>query len=125
MRSLGATAPAIALGLALGMLVPEKTEAEQFDTVQSRDGFVGLIGGRELRRTGIRLNVTPDGQIVGSAFGIAVTGAWTWDGGYFCRDLFFGDRDLGYNCQRVQVNGETMRFTSDQGTGDFADLTLR
>jgi hypothetical protein len=36
-----------------------------------------------------------------------------------------GEDDLGFNCQLVQVNGETLRFTSDQGQGIYADLTLR
>jgi hypothetical protein len=99
--------------------------SEQFSTVTTRDTFVSLVEGRELRRLGIRLTVTGDGRIVGRAFGTEVTGQWEWDGGYFCRDLFYGQRDLGFNCQLVQVNGATMRFTSDQGTGQFADLTLQ
>ena len=129
MRHLAAATPTLALALTLtltlGMILPKIAMAEQFDTVTSRDGFVGLIDGREMQRLGIRLTVTPEGQIIGRAFGIAVTGAWSWDGAYFCRDLFWGERDLGYNFQQVQVQGETLRFTSDQGTGDFADLTLR
>ena len=99
--------------------------SEQFSTVSSRDTFVALVEGRELRRLGIRLTVTGDGQIIGRAFGTQVTGQWQWDGGYFCRDLFHGQRDLGFNCQLVQVNGTTIRFTSDQGTGQFADLNLQ
>ena len=99
--------------------------AEEFEVVSSRDGFLSLIEGRELTRMGIRLQVTSDGQIVGRAFGTPVTGAWDWSGGYFCRDLYFGEEDLGPNCQQVAVRGETLRFTSDQGTGRFADLRLR
>ena len=99
--------------------------AEEFQIVSSRDTFVSLIDGRELTRLGIRLEVTSDGQIVGRAFGTPVTGAWDWNGGYFCRDLYYGEEDLGPNCQQVAVNGETIRFTSDRGTGRFADLRLR
>jgi hypothetical protein len=89
-------------------------------------GFLRVAGaGRELRRFGIRLTVTPDGTIQGRAFGTPVTGQWNWNDGYFCRDLFYGEDDLGFNCQLVQVNGETLRFTSDQGQGIYADLTLR
>ena len=99
--------------------------AEEFEIVSSRDNFLSLIEGRELTRMGIRLQVTSDGQIVGRAFGTPVTGAWNWNGGYFCRDLYYGEEDLGPNCQQVAVRGETLRFTSDQGTGRFADLRLR
>ena len=99
--------------------------AEQFQQVTQRDTFVSLMNGRELTRFGIKLEVTPDGKIDGRAFGRNVTGAWRWNGGYFCRDLYWGSRDLGPNCQAVKVQGRTVRFISDQGQGEFADLVLR
>ena len=112
-------------GLDLGLIVgPRTAQAEEFRVVDSDTRFVALIEGRELRRLGIRLTVTPTGEIQGRAFGGPVTGQWRWENGYFCRDLFWNDTDLGYNCQLVQENGPTLRFTSDQGAGMFADLTL-
>jgi hypothetical protein len=53
-----------------------------------------------------------------------VTGDWQWTDGYFCRTLFYGERDLGPNCQEVKVQGATVRFTSDKGQGIYAELTL-
>lgn len=112
-------------GLGLGLIVgPRTAQAEEFRVVDSDTRFVALIEGRELRRLGIRLTVTPTGEIQGRAFGGPVTGQWRWENGYFCRDLFWNDTDLGYNCQLVQENGPTLRFSSDQGAGMFADLTL-
>ena len=112
-------------GLGLGLIAgPRTAQAEGFRVVDSDTRFVALIEGRELRRLGIRLTVTPTGEIQGRAFGGPVTGQWRWENGYFCRDLFWNDTDLGYNCQLVQENGPTLRFTSDQGAGMFADLTL-
>lgn len=116
--------PSLVAGLFLSAAVTEPAAAEDFRVVDSADRFVSLVNGRELRRLGIRLNVTPEGQIIGRAFGSTVTGEWTWQGGYFCRDLFWGGDDLGYNCQLVQERGDTLRFTSDQGSGMYADLTL-
>ncbi|ARE40471.1 hypothetical protein RGUI_2330 [Rhodovulum sp. P5] len=98
--------------------------AEGFRDVDSRSGFVSLVEGRKLTRLGVKLTVTPGGQIAGRAFGKPVVGDWSWKGGYFCRDLNFGDEDLGYNCQLVQVRGQTVRFTSDRGAGRHADLRL-
>ncbi len=117
---------ALAIGLALCVAGGGKPAlAEGFQVVASDDRFVSLVAGRELRRLGIRLTVSPEGRIEGRAFGAPVTGEWTWQGGYFCRDLFWNDTDLGYNCQLVQESGDTLRFTSDQGAGMYADLTLR
>jgi len=117
--------PFLLLAVAAGMLFSESASAEQFRPLRDQGAFVGLIEGRDLTRFGIRLEVTPTGEIKGDAFGRPVTGAWRWQDGYFCRDLYWGERDLGPNCQEVQVNGETLRFISDRGEGMFADLRLR
>lgn len=118
-------APALAAGLVTALATAETAASEQFSVVSSRDTFVSLISDRELRRFGITLTVTSGGQIIGRAFGTEVTGQWAWQDGFFCRDLFWGEQNLGYNCQQVQVAGDTLRFRSDQGTGQYADLTLR
>ncbi|PTE23547.1 dihydrodipicolinate reductase [Cereibacter changlensis JA139] len=98
--------------------------AEGFDRVSEREAFVGLIAGKSLKRFGVTLEVSPGGGITGSAFGQPVTGAWRWRDGLFCRDLFFGARDLGPNCQVVALKGSTLRFIADEGAGDHADLRI-
>lgn len=98
--------------------------AEGFQRIEDKNTFVSVIEDRDLRRLGIRLKVVEDGRIVGRAFGKDVTGKWQWDGGYFCRDLAVDGDPLEFNCQMVQIRGETVRFTSDKGTGIYADLRL-
>lgn len=111
---------------ALGLcLLAFPAHADGFAKVADRGKFVSLIDGRELTRMGIKLRVTPDGQIKGRAMGYDVTGSWSWNGGYFCRDLYWGGDDLGANCQEVKVRGDRLRFTSDKGTGDSAELRLK
>lgn len=105
-------------------LIALPVHAEGFSKVSDKQAFVSLVDGRKLTRAGIKIDVTPDGQIRGRAFGRDVTGAWSWQSGFFCRDLYWGSRDLGANCQAVTVQGDTIRFTSDQGAGEFADLKL-
>lgn len=99
--------------------------ADGFDVVQDEEQFVKLIAGKALTRLGIRLNVDPQGRITGRAFGREVTGQWDWNGGYFCRDLNYGEDPLEFNCQMVKVRGNTVRFISDRGEGIYADLRLR
>lgn len=93
--------------------------------VSDRDQFVQLVTGKTLSRTLVRLTVTPDGQIRGNGAGWDVNGSWSWQDGYFCRDLFWGGDALGYNCQEVRADGQSIRFTSDRGAGDSADFRLR
>lgn len=101
------------------------TSGTQFETVTERDTFVDLVTGNTLKRFGINLEVQPDGSIEGRAFGVKVRGAWEWRDRYFCRNLRWGSTEIGTNCQEVKVSGDLVRFTSDRGTGEFADLQLR
>ena len=103
-------------------LVPDGTA---FQRVADRTTFVRIMSNRALKRFGINLEVRPDGQIDGNAFGRDVSGAWQWREGYFCRELAWGRTRLAPNCQEVKVAGSTVRFTSDRGSGAYADLRLR
>ena len=104
---------------------PAPAMAEQFVQVTDEARFLDLIEGRELRRFGIRLEVTPSGEIAGRGFGYRVTGDWEWRDAYFCRTMAYGNTEIPHNCQVVAVRGEEMRFVSDRGQGEFADFTLQ
>ncbi len=106
------------------MLLPVAAFAE-LSKIETRNEFVQAINGKHLTLFAIKLNVTPEGQIAGRAYGRDVTGKWQWQNGFFCRDLYWGQTDLGPNCQEVRVDGDTIRFTSDKGAGRYADLQLR
>ncbi len=115
----------IAVTATAWVVLSAAAQADAFQRVDQRDGFVSLVKDRALTRFGIRLKVQNNGKITGRAFGRKVTGDWTWSGGYFCRDLYVGGDELGPNCQMVQVQGNTLRFTSDKGQGIYADLRLK
>ena len=115
------------LAICLAVLLAPPAGAEGFQTVRDKGTFLSLVKGKalEIGLWGISLQVKPNGRIEGRALGRPVSGQWQWQGGYFCRDLLWGERDLGPNCQEVKVQGRTIRFTSDKGAGRFADLTLK
>lgn len=96
----------------------------EFRLLQDRSTFLETVTGRALTRFGITIRVAPDGRIAGRAFGRKVTGRWQWRDGYFCRELAWGSRELAPNCQAVMVSGDVVRFASDRGQGDHADLRL-
>ena len=99
--------------------------AEGFQRIEDEANFVKLVKDRDLKRFGIRLQVSDSGQIVGRAFGQDVTGQWDWQNGFFCRDLYLSGKALDPdNCQLVEVRGNTVRFTSDMGRGDSAALRI-
>ncbi len=97
---------------------------EKFNKISSEIDFLEIVDGYILVRPLIKLVVQNDGSISGKAAFSSVYGKWFWDNGLFCRTLFWGERDLGLNCQLVQHNGEIVRFTADEGAGAFADFTI-
>ena len=96
-----------------------------FTKITEESHFFSVVEGKELQRVLIKLNISLDGQISGRAVTQPITGVWLWKDGYFCRSLFWGPRNLGYNCQEVAISGDRIRFTSDKGEGDYADFVLR
>jgi hypothetical protein len=99
-----------------------------FVPVSDKGEFLAVLEGRELRLGvfQIAIQITPDGQINGSALGWDMTGTWAWEDGYFCREIDWSGKPIPYNCQLVEVQGtEKMRFTVDRGTGDEATFNLR
>ena len=113
--------------LLLSVLIIAPVSASAFERVTEKGAFLTLISGKSLsnRLYGVTLQVTSDGSIAGDALGWDITGAWSWQNGYLCRDMAWGGDPIGYNCQLVEAKGSEMRFTSDQGTGDSASFKLR
>ncbi|MCY4180626.1 MAG: dihydrodipicolinate reductase [Litoreibacter sp.] len=112
------------IGLLVAFLLAPLS-AYAFEKIDTKDKFLSLVEGKTLRLTGIKVQVTPSGEITGRAFGRGVKGAWNWQNGYFCRSLYWGNRDLGQNCQEVRAEGSKVRFTSDRGEGQYAVLNIR
>ncbi|MEO0939323.1 MAG: dihydrodipicolinate reductase [Pseudomonadota bacterium] len=95
------------------------------DTVTSKSQFMSIVQGKTLSRSpSIRLQVKPNGTVEGKAISWPVTGEWSWRDGFFCRNLDWGGMDIGYNCQKVTMEGSRIRFTSDKGAGDSAAFRL-
>ena len=101
---------------------------QDFVPVTGKDAFLALVNDRELRLgvLGIAISINPDGTISGSASGWDLTGVWTWENGFFCREMDWGGTKIDYNCQLVEAQGtDAIRFTVDQGAGQAAEFNLR
>ncbi|MEX0337725.1 MAG: dihydrodipicolinate reductase [Arenibacterium sp.] len=111
--------------LASSLAIAASAVHADFAKVDDLAEFKSIVSGKTLTRPLIRLEVTPNGDIRGMGARWEVTGNWSWQDGYFCRDLYWGGDALGYNCQEVRVNDNRIRFTSDRGRGDSAVFRLR
>ena len=118
MRLLAATTAA-----AFALVSPAQADLRK---VESQQEFVTLVANKTLPRPLIKLTVSPDGSIAGRGARWDGVGSWSWQDGYFCRDLFWGGDALGYNCQEVRATPDgRIKFTSDKGAGDSAMFRLR
>ncbi|PTX57662.1 hypothetical protein C8N43_2333 [Litoreibacter ponti] len=113
------------IAAAIALPASATAASEGFEKISTKSQFMQVVKGKDLTMLGISVNVSSDGDIGGKAYGRKVDGKWNWKDGYFCRDLFWGEMDLGPNCQEVRVNGDVIRFQSDRGTGRYADLRMR
>lgn len=101
--------------------------ASAYEPVRDVNEFLTIVEGREIRLGlfGISLRVEADGDIEGEASGWPVTGSWSWQEGYFCREMDWGGTEIPYNCQLVEARGNQIRFTTDRGAGENAVFNLR
>ncbi len=114
--------------LLFGFALATSASADSLTRISDRDTFVDIVKDRSLQIPLFRINlkVFESGQIAGRAWGRDVRGNWQWsDDGYFCRNLYWGKEEIEPNCQLVELNGGSLRFTSDRGAGQYADLRLR
>ena len=109
-------------------VLPSLSLANPAGPIRDKEAFLSTIAGKELRigLYNLSLKVTPDGKITGSALGWGISGNWTWQDGYFCRDIDWSGYAVPYNCQLVEaIDGSRLRFTSDKGQGQSASFGLR
>ncbi len=119
---------AFVFALLPSLALAEGPTSADFAPISDKDTFVELVKDRELRigLYNLSLNLTPDGRIAGSALGWGITGTWTWQDGYFCREMDWSGKAIAMNCQLVEARGDAeMRFTVDRGEGRSASFKLR
>jgi len=114
--------------IALAAILPAAAVADDVRSVRDKGDFLSLVEDRVLRMGifDLSLNVLADGRIEGSALGWGITGSWSWQDGFFCREMDWSGMAIAHNCQLVEALGrERLRFTVDRGAGDSATFRLR
>jgi len=106
-------------------LDPMSAAAQTNQWIREENEFINLIDGKTLNRFLIKLSVGKDGTISGTGAGIDVKGNWYWQGDYFCRSLFWGEQNLGSDCQKVELINQKLFFTANQGSGATAGFTIK
>ncbi|MCK0097739.1 dihydrodipicolinate reductase [Yoonia sp. F2084L] len=86
--------------------------------------FCEQITGKHLTSGGLEFVIYPDGRISGTADGQKFSGSWVWRDGFFCRKAELEGKDLGVDCEVIEISNDQMRYTRDKGMGDSAVVEI-
>jgi hypothetical protein len=116
-----------ALVFAAGLGTPRTAEAQNWQRITTEDQYRASNVGREIvTPEGHRFSSHADGRVTGQWGGQPMVGAWQWHQGFWCRNVRVGNNpETGTDCQLVEMRGNDVRKTRDQGRGEPRVGTLR
>ncbi|MEP3945664.1 hypothetical protein [Ascidiaceihabitans sp.] len=92
--------------------------ADNFKRIKTSEEFSALVVGKKITWDGgfavIRANGKTDGRLKKQG---KYVGNWTFTKGFYCRNLVIKKEATGTNCQIVEIDGNKLRITRDQGKG--------
>lgn len=100
--------------------------AAAWERITTAQQFLDRVAGRTfVTETGNTFTSHPDGRVTGTWGGNEMTGRWEWHSGFWCRNVRVGGQESGTDCQTLELRGNQLRSTRDQGRGEAAVSTLR
>lgn len=85
--------------------------------VKSENDFRQLVVDRKLVSDVGWSVAHTNGKLSGKFTHGKLSGSWLWHGRYFCRNGVIAGKALGTDCQKVEIDGSTLRMTRDKGKG--------
>ena len=101
--------------------------AQSWQRITEENQFRNIIVGREIvTAEGNRFTSHPDGRITGQWAGQPMVGGWQWHQGFWCRNVRVGNNpETGTDCQIVEIRGNEVRNTRNQGRGESGVGTMQ
>ena len=113
------------ISLSFLAFLPTSSLAQSGSWINEEERFLEIIDGKKLQRFLIELSVEKDGTISGTGAGRPVSGKWQWSGEYFCRNLIWGEKDLGTDCQKIELREQKLYFIANKGSGEKAGFLVK
>lgn len=106
--------------LAVAVLVASASAASAWERITSEDEYrARVVGKTHVNEAGSRWVHHPDGRITGTWAGKPMVGRWQWHQGFWCRNVRVGNAaETGTDCQMIEIRGNQVRNTRNQGRGD-------
>ncbi len=110
-----------------GVSVPTSAQAQGWQRITTEQQYRERIVGRQILTTeGNRFTSHADGRLTGEWGGQRMVGGWQWHQGFYCRNVRVGSHpETGTDCQLVEIRGNDVRKTRNQGRGEAGIGTLQ
>jgi hypothetical protein len=117
----------IALLFVAALAIPSAVEAQNWQRITTAEQFQTNVVGREIVTTeGNRFTSHADGRVTGQWAGQPMVGAWQWHQGFWCRNVRVGNNpETGTDCQLIELSGNQIRSTREQGRGTSGVGTIQ
>ncbi len=102
------------------VLAATSLPAAAWERITTEEAFLANVAGRTITTAdGNTFTSHPDGRVTGQWAGQTMTGRWEWHQGFWCRNVRLGNNpETGTDCQMVELRGDQVRSTRDQGRGE-------
>ena len=105
------------LALAACLSIPQVAAADSNATIATEQEFRETAVGKKLVSKHGYVIVRDDGTLTGEFGNKELTGTWNWEDEYYCRSAKLGKKDIGDDCQVVEVSGDGVIFVRKKGKG--------
>lgn len=104
-----------------------QTENVEFERIASKEQYLELVAGRVAQMKGSNFSSTAfaDGTMKGGGGDRKLSGTWTWEDGFFCREGTIGSDVLKRDCQIIEISGDTLKVKRNRGEGENVVLQLK
>jgi hypothetical protein len=92
-------------------------QALSFERVKTEADYVKLVVGNTYCNDGGCWIAKKNGKMTGKFGKEKFRANWKWHKGFGCRSGKLGKKDIGTDCQMIEVSGDQLRITRKQGKG--------
>ena len=86
-------------------------------TITTEAAFRSTLVGKTIGFAGNTFVINADNTVSGPWDGTGITGTWSWEDQYWCRDIAIGGTARNPDCQIWTVEGTSATVTRDRGNG--------
>jgi hypothetical protein len=98
-------------------LIAAPLHAESFKRITTEADYVANVVGKKYCNKSGCWTAKKNGKMTGKFGKDSFRASWKWHKGFSCRAGKLGGKDIGTDCQLIEIAGDKLRITRKQGKG--------